>query len=404
MLNAPEMHAEKTILTVRQLNQTTRSILEKTFGRVWIKGELSNVSLPASGHMYFTLKDEAAQVRCAFFKNNRRANGLKPKDGMAVLVQAEVSLYEPRGDYQLIVSHMEEWGLGTLQQAFEALKAKLQQEGLFAPEHKKELPNFPRHIGVVTSHSGAALQDILSVLKRRYPLAPITLYATQVQGKTAAADIARAIALANEHNKAEVLIVARGGGSLEDLWCFNEEIVARSIFKSVIPIVTGVGHEVDFTIADFVADHRAPTPSVAAETITPDIIALQALLQQYSQDLTHTIKRKIQSFSQRVDYLEKCLKHPGQILKEKLQHTDHLLKRLVLLMQHRLTHQKQKLAYLAGKLDTLSPLATLGRGYAIVQDEAGSVVQSTKQVKIGQSLRTRVKEGEWVSTVKQIIS
>lgn len=404
MLNVPEIHAEKTILTVRQLNQTTRSILEKTFGRIWIKGELSNVTLPGSGHLYFTLKDEAAQVRCAFFKGHHRGLTCKPKDGMAVLVQAEVSLYEPRGDYQLIVSHMEEWGLGQLQQAFEALKAKLQQEGLFDTAHKKPFPRFPRHIGVVTSQTGAAIQDILSVLKRRYPIAPITIYHTQVQGKTAAADIARAISRANQQGKADVLIVARGGGSLEDLWCFNEEVVARSIYQSNIPIITGVGHEIDFTIADFVADHRAPTPSAAAETITPDTVALMALFEKQRRDLIDAITRKIRTLAQRVDFLEKRLKHPGQIVKEMMQHTDHLLKRLILLMQHRLMQQQQKLSYCAGKLDALSPLATLGRGYAITMSETGAVIQSTEQIAVGQTVKTRLKNGSFESTVINLLT
>lgn len=404
MLNTPDTMTERQVFTVGQLNQTVRALLEKTVGRIWIKGELSNVAQPRSGHLYFTLKDEKAQVRCAFFKGQQRSLGFTPQEGMAVMVQAAVSLYEPRGDYQLIVSQMEQAGLGQLQQAYEALKAKLKEAGLFDLAHKKPLPRYPKHIGIITSQTAAALQDILSVLKRRYPIAPITVYPTQVQGKPAAKNIVAAITTANEQKKADILILTRGGGSLEDLWCFNEEIVAQSIYASELPIITGIGHEIDFTIADFVADVRAPTPSAAAETVAPDTLALAATLKQHEDQLTLSIKRKIRTLSQQIDHLEKRLKHPGQIIKEAQLHCQHLTKRLILLMQQHHAQWQQRLSFLAGKLDTLSPLATLGRGYAIVSNqETQTVVQTIEQLAVGERLKTRLKTGSFESTVTALV-
>ncbi|MFW5824439.1 MAG: exodeoxyribonuclease VII large subunit, partial [Marinobacter sp.] len=257
-------------LTVSELARQVRHLLESSFMQVWVEGELSSLSRPSSGHWYFSLKDQRAQVRCAMFRGfNQRVRPL-PKEGDQVRIRGRVSLYESRGDFQIIVEHMEPAGLGALQQAFDALKARLQAEGLFAPERKKPLPAMPRHIGVVTSPTGAAIHDILIVLGRRCPGIPVTLYPTPVQGQTATASIVAAIQRAVRHGQADVLIIGRGGGSLEDLWCFNEEAVARAIAACPIPTVSAVGHEVDVTIADFVADLRAPTPSAAAEKISPD--------------------------------------------------------------------------------------------------------------------------------------
>jgi len=261
---------DRDIYSVGRLNAEARGLLEGAFPLIWVQGELSNVSRPSSGHLYFTLKDANAQVRCAMFRGNNRFLKFRPADGAQVVVRASLSLYEARGDYQLIVQSMEEAGDGALQRAFEALKQKLAAEGLFEAAHKRALPTLPKRIGVITSPTGAAIRDILSVLKRRFPAIPVLIYPVAVQGQAAGAEIAAMIRRADMRRDCDVLIIARGGGSLEDLWAFNEEIVARAIFDCSIPTVSGVGHEVDFTIADFVADQRAPTPSVAAEMVSPD--------------------------------------------------------------------------------------------------------------------------------------
>ncbi|MBN9287123.1 MAG: hypothetical protein BGO43_14680 [Gammaproteobacteria bacterium 39-13] len=394
---------DKEIFTVQQLNQTARTLLEQNLQFVWVKGELSNVALPRSGHIYFTLKDEHAQVRCAMFKGNNRRLNFIPAEGMAVLLRAQVSLYEERGDYQLIITHLEQWGLGQLQQAYEALKNKLQAEGLFEQAHKKPFPRFPRHIGVITSQTGAAIQDILSVLKRRYPVAPITIYHTQVQGKAAGKEIVRAIQLANKQKISDVLILARGGGSLEDLWCFNEESVARAIFASELPIVTGIGHEIDFTIADFVADLRAPTPSAAAETITPDSAELMRLFEQKKLHLIQVILRKLQQYIQKVDFLEKRLIHPGQYLQRALQMCLHYQERLTLLMEHAFARYQNRFSVSSAKLHAVSPLATLSRGYAITTTLEGQVIQDTHQLNIGQEVKTQLGKGTFLSKISKII-
>ena len=258
------------IYSVSQLNQSVRLMLENQLGQVWLTGEISNFTQPVSGHWYLSLKDENAQVRCAMFRMKNLRVGFRPSNGMQVLVRASVSLYEPRGDYQLIIESMHLAGEGLLMQQFEALKLKLAAEGLFAQNHKKNLPHFSQAVGIITSKTGAALQDILHILQRRDPSLKVIIYPTAVQGKDAAAEIAQMIEIANRRQEADVLIVGRGGGSLEDLWCFNEEIVARAMFHSVIPIISAVGHETDITIADFVADLRAPTPSAAAELVSRD--------------------------------------------------------------------------------------------------------------------------------------
>jgi len=395
---------EKTILTVQQLNQTARFLLEEGFGQAWVKGELSNLSMPHSGHIYFTLKDQHAQIRCALFKGSARHLSFTLEEGMAVIVQATVSVYEARGDYQLIVTHLEKAGQGLLQQAFEALKAKLQTEGLFDKFHKKTLPRFPQNIGIITSHTGAAIQDILSVLKRRYPIAPITIYHTPVQGKGAATKIALAIQYANQHPH-DVLILARGGGSLEDLWEFNEEIVARSIFESRIPLVSGVGHEIDFTIADFIADYRAPTPSAAAETITPDYVEVIALFQQKQDRLIYTLQRTLQTLAQKIDLLEKRLKDPKQRLQQAQLQCTHLKQRLLSTMKNNLARLTQRWTHASSALHSVSPLATLNRGYAIVTRADASdlkeIVKAADTLKNGDKVKTQLSEGFFMSVVKK---
>lgn len=400
MIHSSEITHDTPILTVRELNQTARALLENTFALAWVKGELSGVKLHHSGHLYFTLKDPHAQVKGVMFRASNRRLEFTPEDGLEVLVRGTVTLYEQGGSYQLNATHMEKSGLGPLQQAFEALKATLQAEGLFDPSRKKLLPRYPQHIGIITSHTGAALQDILSVLKRRYPIAPVTVYHTQVQGKAATNEIVHAIKYANEHNVADVLILARGGGSLEDLWCFNEAAVARAIAQSHLPIITGVGHEVDFTIADFVADHRAPTPSAAAETVVPDSIEIVRLFTHWRDRLTQTMQRIIQHLSMQIDHLEKRLISPTQRLTQYSQSCEHFRQKLVWMMTRQIQIAHSALAQASRQLHAVSPLATLERGYTIVTDpKTQQIVRSVTSLRTGQQIETRFVDGTVYSVV-----
>jgi exodeoxyribonuclease VII large subunit len=390
------------VISVSDLNRTTRQLLEEAYGSIWIQGELSNVAKPRSGHIYFSLKDEFSQVRCAFFKNKLGLN-FDPTDGLHVIAKATVSLYEPRGDYQLIISQLILAGEGALQQAFELLKKKLSQEGLFDTKHKKPLPKFPTKIGVVTSPTGAAIRDILTVLKRRYPIAEICVYPTLVQGAEAAKNIVQALTLANKHNYCEVIILARGGGSLEDLWPFNEEIVARAIFKSTIPIISGVGHEPDITIADFIADFRAATPSAAAEHAVPNLNDIQQKLSSTLKRLTYLALRFIRTNQQQVDLLSKRLQHPGQKIKAAQDRLQNLKKQLIHLMKNKLFILNNQLASTARMLHAVSPLNTLDRGYAIVKDsQSGDIITTTEQVQIGLELEVVLRHGHVVATVTKI--
>ncbi|MDD5276726.1 MAG: exodeoxyribonuclease VII large subunit [Methylovulum sp.] len=438
------------IMTVTQLNRATSRLLGEHFLSVLVEGEISNLSVPASGHWYFTLKDATAQVRCALFKNQQRRYAFKPTNGDQVLVKAQVSLYEPRGDYQLIVESIEDAGDGALRRAFDALKRKLADEGLFAGHHKQALPALPCCIGVITSPTGAALRDILTVLKRRFPAIPVIVYPVAVQGDNAKGDIAKAIATANENPLCDVLILGRGGGSLEDLWAFNEESVARAIFASAIPIISAVGHETDFTIADFVADLRAPTPSAAAEHATPDSLEWLARFNALETRLQQHIRRNLRQQQQGLDWLGKRLQqqHPGQKLARNSQRMDELKLRLkqamllklrhshslieakkALIWQHNpavtLNSHKQKLLYLhqrlvkaqTRKLETLdqrllnssqtlhavSPLATLNRGYALVAHAtSGEIIRSTHQLAIGDVVQTQLSQGRFNSQISDI--
>ncbi|MGR5340672.1 exodeoxyribonuclease VII large subunit [Vibrio astriarenae] len=416
-------------------------------GIVWLVGEISNFSAPVSGHWYFTLKDARAQVKCAMFKGNNRRVSFKPQSGQQVLVKARLSLYEPRGDYQLIIESMQPEGDGRLQQQFEELKMRLAGEGLFAQTNKRPLPEHPNRVGVITSQTGAALFDILDVLKRRDPSLPVVIYPTMVQGEGAAIRIAQAIGTANERNECDVLIVGRGGGSLEDLWCFNEEIVARTIAASQIPIISAVGHEIDVTIADFVADMRAPTPSAAAELVSRDnshktqnvqvrvnrlFNATKLYFQQQKQAMTHLVHRlekqhpsyQLERQSQQLDDLERRLQRAMQqfILRRQdaLERKQTLIEqaspaRVINLQTHQLSRAEQKLieamkrqllvskhqvALAAEKLDTVSPLATLKRGYSITQLDSGEVITEQKQAKTGDVLITRLAEGKVTSVVQ----
>lgn len=434
-------------LTVTQLNRRARQLLETHFPLVWVEGEISNFSRPGSGHWYFTLKDEQAQVRCAMFANRNAHVRFRPDHGNHVLARCRVSLYEGRGDFQLIVEHLEEAGFGALQRQFDALKQRLHTEGLFNDRHKQPLPTQPQRLGIITSPTGAALKDILSVLKRRFPAIAVRVYPALVQGKAAAAQIAAAIELANHDNYCDVLIVGRGGGSIEDLWPFNEEIVARAIYHSRIPIVSAVGHEIDFTISDFVADYRAPTPSAAAEVLSPDGNKLLDQLRGYEKLLCETISRRLQSTSQRLDSLTRQLRDPGERLKQQEQQLQALQARLVrttsgqhqqldMHLQHlrarleqagpgyRIDYLNDSLNLLTRRLeratDTLleqkkirwqnalqllnavSPLKTLERGYAIVTDQQHNILRGVATVQIGDSITTRLANGSLECKVDKI--
>lgn len=446
----PAFAPERQVFTVSDLNRAAKAILEGGLPLLWVEGEISNLSRPASGHLYFSLKDAQAQVRCALFRNRGQLLRFKPADGMQVLLRARVSLYEARGDFQLIVEHMEQAGYGALQRAFEELKRKLAAEGLFAAEHKRPLPAVPRAIGIITSPSGAALRDILSVIRRRHPLARVILYPVPVQGEGAGEKIAAMIRTASRHRECDVLILARGGGSLEDLWAFNEESVARAVYKSAIPVVSGVGHEEDFSIADFVADLRAPTPSGAAELVTPDSETWVRALTQYSVRLRQGLARQLQAATERLQWCRQRLRqlHPGRALQERMQRLDELDVRLKRSMRNLVAgrhaqlatltagvHQhdpRQRLQLLGSRLADLgrrlqtatrsnlfgsngrltlairalqavSPLATLNRGYAIVSDAgSGRLLTSVADVQAGQSIRAGLADGSLLATVQAI--
>jgi len=446
-MNIIDISQSEEIYTVSRLNREIRFLLEGSFPMLWVEGEISNFSAPNSGHWYFSLKDNTAQVRCAMFRPQNRRLTLTPKDGMHVMIKSRVSLYEGRGDFQLLAEHMEEIGEGKLRQAFEALKKRLLEAGLFDAAHKKSLPVFPKTIGVITSSTGAAIRDILSVIKRRYPSASVIIYPTLVQGESAAAHIVHAIQTANRRKESDVLILARGGGSLEDLWPFNEERVAYAIFQSELPIVCGVGHEVDVTIADFVADLRAATPTAAAELITPDKDELLATLSYDEKQLARLIKQKLHQLQQNTLWVKKHLQqqHPKRRLAEQSQQLDYFELSLVRLqnkklndllatlrtlhakllsctplhrirdlnyrlnLQHQtlqaaikksLQHEQQWLANLAGKLDALSPLATLKRGFSIttrLSDQ--TILRDTNQVNRGDKIQVRLMKGSLKCTI-----
>ena len=484
-------NSTSNIFTVTQLNYSVRHLLEVELGQVWLTGEISNFSQPVSGHWYLTLKDENAQVRCAMFKMKNLRVNFRPQNGMQVLVRASVSLYEPRGDYQLIIESMQMAGDGLLQQQFEGLKMKLAAQGLFAQEHKKPIPKFVKRVGIITSPSGAALQDILHILNRRDPSLQVVIYPTLVQGKEATQDIIDTIRLANQRKECDVLIVGRGGGSLEDLWCFNEEAVAYAIYQSELPIISAVGHETDVTIADFVADLRAPTPSAAAELVSRDQQEIVRQLQHHLNmvnlafdrlwaeklsrfqhinlrlnaqspakqlELLHfkltqvfgrlqgrleqSLKLKEQKIAQL--FLQVQAKHPSRQLElQKLhltqqetrlckqieqlfnvkrqkfyfakqwldnstlphnisrqnQNLQQLSHRLTYLIEKQFTKQQQGFHALCTKLDGLSPLKILGRGYSITQNDQQHVITNTKQITKGDRITTQLVNGQILSEV-----
>ena len=397
-MNQPPISSalERNVYSVSRLNREAKALLEDRFPLLWVEGELSNLARPASGHLYFSLKDAHAQVRCAWFRGNQRALSALPKDGMQVLVRARVSLYEGRGDYQLIVESLEEAGEGALRRAFELLKNRLAVEGLFDNAHKKPLPRLPKRIGIITSPSGAVLHDILTTLKRRFPAIPVLLHPVPVQGDGAAEKIAAMLRLAGKRRDCDVLILARGGGSLEDLWAFNEEIVARAIHACPIPVVCGVGHETDFTIADFVADARAATPTAAAEMLSPNQSDWLATLGDMERRLRRQLRDRLLSVSQQLDTLNaRLLRHnPQAFLREQGLRNRHLRAQLANAMRRLLERGQERLARATQALDTLSPLATLARGYAILEQlPNGAVVRDASALRPGDAVRARLAQG-----------
>ena len=447
MTEVSDSALRRDVFSVSRLNREARSLLENGFPRLWVEGEISNLARPASGHLYFTLKDAQAQVSCALFRNRAVRLGFSPQNGAQVLLQAQVSLYEARGNYQLIVNQMEEAGDGALRRTYEQLKHRLYEEGLFDEVHKRPLPPIPQCIGVITSPSGAAVRDVLTVLRRRFPAIPVIIYPTQVQGEGAPQQIVAALNTAQQRAECDVLLLTRGGGSLEDLWPFNEEVVARAVHACALPLVSAVGHEIDFVITDFVADHRAATPSAAAELLSPDQSELTArLLQlenrrktrldqllQRSRDRLNWLtsrfqqshpRRQLQQRAQRLDDLEarlgrawqqRAALHQSKIdtlrgrlrqhnPRHRLQRLDaratQLAQRLNYCINTQLSHQREKLAVVSRALDAISPLATLQRGYSITLNKTdGSVMQDAATVNIGDTLETRLAKGQVVSQV-----
>jgi len=393
---------ERKIWSVTELTARIRDLLTRNFTDIWVQGEISNSHEAQSGHFYFTLKDAKAQVRCVCFKSQVRLFKFHPEDGLHVTLRGSISVYEPRGEYQIYVEHLEPVGLGALQLAFEQLKRKLEAEGLFDPARKKPLPLLPQRIGLVTSPRGAAVRDIVRILRRRFPNVRITLYPVRVQGEGAAAEIAGALAYFNRQKLADVLILARGGGSLEDLQAFNEESVARAIAASKIPVISGVGHETDFTIADFVADMRASTPSAAAELVV-----------QTRREFDRHISELLQTLAQRLRYLLLARKHrlqalathrafrrPIELLRKVRQLADELTSELGVRAERLLRVKRERLERLRVQLEERSPLRVLERGYAIAYDAAGNVVRSADQVAVGDELSLQFARGRLTTEVK----
>lgn len=446
MYQAP---ASNNIYNISRLNSEIKRLLEGNFGRVWVNAEISNFVAASSGHWYFTLKDARSQIKCAMFKGRNRAVNFRPQNGQQVMVKANVSVYEPRGDYQLLVDVMDMAGDGLLQQQFEQLKCDLAAQGLFSTEHKQPLPALIKKIGIVTSPTGAAIHDILTVLQRRNPLIEVVIYPSQVQGQQAAQSLISAINIANERREVDVILLTRGGGSLEDLWCFNNEGLAHTIFNSPLPIISAVGHEVDITISDFVSDYRAPTPSAGAEILSVSNDQQKQQCHLLSQRLSHAITSKFHNkrhqltelatrlkaqdpkfkLAQQAQYIDELQYQMTSTIQRKLhnnqqqlsslyqrllhispQHTitkqddlvSQLKRRLNHSMQQQLVQQKLRFDSAVRELNAVSPLATLARGYSISLDEKDKVITNTNQLKMGDKLVTRLHQGQVTSTVTSL--
>lgn len=441
-----ELFAEKRILTVSQLTSLIRDILEENFQHVWVEGEVSNLAMPSSGHFYFTLKDGGAQVRCVMFRASARALKFKIQNGMGLILRGRLGVYDQRGEYQLIVEYAEPKGIGALQLAFIQLKERLAKEGLFDESRKKALPMLPNCIGIVTSATGAAIHDMLKVLKRRYVNLEVMICPVRVQGEGASAEIAAAIRDLNSYRKVDIIIVGRGGGSLEDLWPFNEEVVARAIYDSRIPVVSAVGHEIDFTIADFVADLRAPTPSAAAELVVKNKSELTAEVDNLSRRLEFAVRQNIRQLWSGVEGLSRSVKDPSMFLGYLVQRVDDLYERLNRSLKVQVTQRRERLAslanhlrltspqvemercrerllklsarfetstrkmldenheataVLAARLQALSPLATLARGFAVARKlPDGPVIRESSQIVPGDRLDVTFHRGSAVCVVE----
>ena len=380
-------------LSVTELNRRVRVLLENQFETLWVTGELSNVKPAGSGHWYFCLKDEAASIDCAMYRSRAQFLDFRPENGLRVEVRGRVTLYEPRGSYQLAVEELRRAGRGPLHEAFEKLKAKLAAEGLFEAERKRGLPAFPRAIGIVTSREAAALRDILTVLRRRAPMTPVILYPAPVQGEGAGAQIARAIRIAGERQEVDVLIVGRGGGSLEDLWAFNEEVVARAIDACPVPVVSGVGHETDFTIADFIADVRAPTPTAAASMASPDREALRDSVAALRRRLARDLRRQLETRAQRLDGLARRLLTPAQRIERQQRELAALARRMANATRRGLAEGTRHLAAVRNALTHLDPTRVLGRGYSIVRGPDGHVRRTSTGLIPGDALDITFAEG-----------
>jgi exodeoxyribonuclease VII large subunit len=440
------------IISVGELNQQAKRLLENQFRGVSVLGEISNIARPSSGHIYFTLKDEDGAIRCAMFRNQNARLNFDPKNGDQCVLKGQVSLYAPRGDYQLIVSSMQPAGTGNLMHQFEELKKKLDAEGLFSQSMKKDIPNQPKHIGIITSESTAAFQDVLTTIQRRAPVSQVSLIPATVQGDTAPRRVISALQSALNFNNLEpnnafdVIIICRGGGSIEDLWAFNNESLAREIFDFPLPIISGIGHEIDFTITDFVSDLRAPTPTAAAELVTEHYFQLSDKLEEWKMNLIYLMQSRLSEKSQKVLFTSQSLKSPLTMLKEQSQSLDNAEIRLGATMQKILVNAKQNfqltanqinqsgalqkyekyqdhlnaelqslkhqikstlnkkqffLENLTTNLKAVSPLAVLDRGYAIVMNEKGQAIKSSKNLKIGDTLNTRLASGSFTSNVSK---
>ena len=389
------------VLSVSQLVRSARDMLERRFPLQWIAGEISNLRPASSGHLYFTIKDEAAQVDCVMFKSRAATLDWEPAEGLRVEVRALVTLYEPRGRFQLNVEAMRRAGLGPLYERFLKLKDKLGREGLFDPDIKRRIPEHPRQIGVVTSLAAAALRDVLTTLRRRNASIPVIVYPAPVQGEGAAAKLAQALAAANARAECDVLLLVRGGGSIEDLWQFNEEVLARAIRASRIPVVVGVGHETDFTIADFAADERAPTPTAAAELVSPSLQALVSRLADFALRLARETGRKIEYAMQAVDALSRRLVHPAERLRTSRQHLAHLAARLAAATAQQFNEIRRRLDIVRAKLESLGHDAVLARGYSLTLNSRREILRDATAVALGERIVTTLAKGEIESEVKK---
>ena len=442
---------QEHIYSISELNDEVASTLTEAFGVIWVEGEISNLMRSAAGHVYFSLKDESASVRCAMFRMQNQSLDFELRDGMQILARAKVGLYKQRGEFQLILEYAEESGEGLLRQRFELLKQTLQKEGLFDELHKKPLPKMPKTIGLVTSPKGAAVQDIIKTIKRRYPIVRVIVYPTLVQGNEATKKIASAIDIANQRDECDVIIIARGGGSLEDLWCFNEELVARSIFHSKIPIISGIGHETDFTITDLVADLRAATPTAAAEIALPTTSEIVDRLNRYIFDITQLIDYKVNHFRHQLKSasLRMQASHPQSKLQFNMQKLDLINEKMQKLPMMQVSDLKNifkisfskllasnpkinieaerqnlemknmalsnamiglieskrnRFSVLTAQFEGASPLQSLSRGYALVTNEDGRNIKSVKKIKTGTSVKTKLSDGSFISRVEKIDS